>query len=74
MNNFKNYKSFSLPGGGVLRINTGKIIATISSTQNNTIEIYCNDTAVPFRVEATKHTPQEIIDYIWDNHDTEDGI
>ena len=74
MNANKNYKSFSLPGGGVLRINKDKIVATISSATNNTIEIYCSDTAIPFRVEATKHTPQQIIDCIWENHDLDGGM
>ena len=70
----KKYKSFSLPGGGVLRIHTDKIIATISSPSRESIDIYCADAAVPFHIKATKHTPQEIIDYIWDNHDNEEGI
>ena len=74
MNNFKIYKSFSLPGGGVLRINSSKIIATVSSGETGTIDIYCSDTSIPFHVMATKHTPQEIVDYIWENHDTEEGI
>lgn len=74
MNEFKTYKSFSLPGGGVLRINSNKIIATVSSSDTGTVDIYCSDTTIPFHVMATKHTPQQIVDYIWDNHDTEDGI
>ena len=36
----KTYKSFSLPGGGVLRVNTSKIIATVSAPGNKEIEIY----------------------------------
>ena len=69
----KTYKSFSLPGGGVLRINTDKIIATISAPGNKEIEIYCSDRPIPFHVTATKHTPQQIMDYVWDIHDTEEG-
>ena len=70
----KKYKSFSLPGGGILRINKDKIVATISSVTNNYIEIYCSDTAIPFRIEAKKHTSQEIIDCIWENHDIDGGM
>jgi hypothetical protein len=69
----KTYKSFSLPGGGVLRINDDKIIATISAPGNKEIEIYCSDRPIPFHVTATKHTPQQIMDYVWDIHDTEEG-
>jgi len=69
----KKYKSFSLPGGGVLRINANKIIATISAPGNKEIEIYCSDRSIPFHVTATKHTPQEIMDYVWEIHDIEEG-
>jgi hypothetical protein len=62
------YKSFSLPGNGVLRIRSEKIIATISSKNekgDDIIDIYCADTTNPFHIKATKHSPREIIDYIW---------
>lgn len=59
------YKSFSLPGGGQLRIRANSIIATVHSPSNK-IDIYCVDKEIPFHVEATKHTPTEIVDYIWD--------
>ncbi len=70
----KKYKSFSLPGGGVFRIHADKIIATVSSFNKEGIDIYCADTALPFHIAATKHTPQEIMDYVWDNHENEEGI
>jgi len=69
-----NYKSFALPGGGTLRINADRIIATVSGTSNQEIDIYCADRPIPFHIRATKHTPQEIIDYVWDNHDMEGGF
>jgi hypothetical protein len=59
------FKSFALPGGGTLRIRTEKIIATISSKGSDNVDIYCSDTAVPFHIKATKKTPQELVDYIW---------
>ena len=59
------YKSFALPGNGTLRIRTEKIIATVSSKNGNKIDIYCADTNTPFHIEATKRTPQQLIDYIW---------
>lgn len=70
----KNYKSFSLPGGGVLRIQKDKIIATVSSPDKVGVEIYCADTAIPFHITADKHTPQEIIDYVWELHDIDEGM
>lgn len=59
-----NYKSFKLNDHATLRIRTDKIIATIHGN-NNSIEVYCADSTYPFHVEATKHTPDEIVDYIW---------
>ena len=59
------FKSFALPGGGQLRIRTNSIIATIHGTDNK-VDIYCVDKEIPFHINATKHTPGEIVDYIWD--------
>lgn len=60
------FKSYKLPGGGTLRIRSEKIIATISSVENSSkVDIYCEGINTPFHVEATKHTPRELIDYTW---------
>ena len=59
------YKSFALPGDGVLRIRTEKIIATLSHRNGDKIDIYCADTPNPFHIQATTKTSREIIDYIW---------
>ena len=59
------FKSFKLPGNATLRIRSEKIVATNSSNGGEKVDIYCEGVAVPFHVETTKHTPQELIDYIW---------
>ena len=59
------YKSFILPGNARLRIRSEKIVATRSSDGGNKVDIFCEGIANPFHIEATKHTPKELIDYIW---------
>lgn len=68
------YKSFKLTDKATLRIRTEKIIATVSSKDSDRIEIYCSDKEVPFHVQATKHTPEEILDYVWGKMDNEDTV
>lgn len=68
------YKSFKLTDKATLRIRTEKIIATVSSRDSDMIEIYCSDKEVPFHVQATKHTPEEVLDYVWGKMDNEDTI
>ena len=68
------YKSFKLTDKATLRIRTEKIIATVSSKDSDMIEIYCSDKEVPFHVQATKHTPEEILDYVWGKMDNEDSM
>ena len=68
------YKSFKLTDKATLRIRTEKIIATVSSKDSDRIEIYCSDKEVPFHVQATKHTPEEILDYVWGKMDNEDSV
>ena len=68
------YKSFKLTDKATLRIRTEKIIATVSSKDNDMIDIYCSDKEVPFHVQATKHTPEEILDYVWGKMDNEDSM
>lgn len=65
------YKSFKLPGDARLRIRSEKIVATVSSDGGRNVDIYCEGVAVPFHVEATKRTPREMIDYIWNIPDFE---
>ena len=66
------YKSFQLPGNARLRIRTEKIVATRSSDGGKTVDIFCDGIANPFHIEATKHTPKELIDYIWNIPNFED--
>jgi len=68
------YKSFKLTDKATLRIRTEKIIATVSSKDSDRIEIYCSDKEVPFHVQATKHTPEEILDYVWGKMDNEETV
>ena len=68
------YKSFKLTDKATLRIRTEKIIATVASKDSDRIEIYCSDKEVPFHVQATKHTPEEILDYVWGKMDNEDTV
>ena len=68
------YKSFKLTDKATLRIRTEKIIATVSSKDSDRIEIYCSDKEVPFHVQATKYTPEEILDYVWGKMDNEDTV
>ena len=55
---------------------TEKIIATRSSEGGKTIDVFCEGTANPFHIEATKHTIQELIDYIWNipNFENEEDL
>lgn len=68
------YKSFKLTDKATLRIRTEKIIATVSSKDNDMIDIYCADKEVPFHVQATKHTPEELLDYVWGKMDNEETM
>ena len=70
------FKSFKLPGNATLRIRSESIIATVSTPGKDIVDIYCAGAAVPFHIQATKKTPSEIIDYIWNipNFESEDDI
>ena len=65
-------KDFTFPFSGAT-INPS-FIATVSSKDNNIIDIYCADKEVPFHVQATKHTPEELLDYVWGKMDNEETI
>lgn len=59
------FKSFKLPGDATIRIRSEKIVATVSTKGGENIDIFCEGVALPFHVKATKKTPNELIDYIW---------
>lgn len=61
-----NFKSFSLPGDSTLRIKTDEIIATVSSNEGHNVDIYVRGLDRPYHVQTTIHTPEELINYIWD--------
>ena len=59
------FKSFKIDGNATLRVRTENIVATVSAPGGDKIDIYCKGIANPFHVKATKRTPSELIDYIW---------
>ena len=59
------FKSFKLPGTATLRVRIEKIVATVSSNGGENVDIYCEGLLTPFHIRATKRSPQELIDYIW---------
>ena len=58
------FKSFKLPGNATLRIRSEKIVATVSSSTSQNVDIYCEGGNL-FHVQPTKKTMSELIDYIW---------
>lgn len=70
------FKSFKLPGNGTLRIRSEKIVATLSSAGGQNVDIFCEGVANPFHIQATKKTPSELIDYIWNipNFESEEDL
>ena len=68
-----NYRKFKLPGNATLRVRAEKIIATVSSKDKNTIDLYLAEVAVPFHVIIDeKETPRELMNYIWEREQFED--
>lgn len=70
------FKSFKLPGNATLRIRTESIVATVSRAGGEKVDVYCKGVATPFHIEATKRSPSELIDYIWNipTFESEDDI
>lgn len=62
-----NYKSFLLPGNGKLRVRSENIVATRSSKDTNTIDIYVNGISIPFHLPIdSNESARDIMDYIWE--------
>lgn len=66
-----NYKSFSLPGNGKLRVRADHIVATVSSKDNKSIDIYVAGVVTPWHL-SIEGAPSKIIDYVWERHNIED--
>ena len=66
-----NYKSFKLPGNAKLRVRADQIVATVSSKENKTIDIYVNGVATPWHLPIDC-APSKIMDYVWERHNIEE--
>lgn len=66
-----NYKSFNLPGNAKLRVRADHIVATVSSKNSNSIELFVAGVAIPWHLPINDETPTKIIDYVWERHSIE---
>ena len=67
------YKSFKLPGNAKLRVRADKIVATVSSKDKNTVDLYLSGVATPFHVPVNEEIkPRDIMDVIWERNETID--
>jgi len=65
-----NYKSFNLPGNAKLRVRADKIVATVSSKNSNTIELYVEGVMNPWHLPIDE-APSKVIDRVWERHSLE---
>lgn len=63
-----NYKSFRLPGNAKLRVRADKIVATVSSKDSRSIELYVEGVANPWHLPLGDEPPALMIDEIWERH------
>lgn len=66
-----NYKSFKLPGNAKLRVRADKIVATVSSKANNSLDVFVEGVANPWHIVLGDDKPSQIIDYVWERHNIE---
>ena len=68
-----NYKSFKLPGNAKLRVRADHIVATVSSKDNGTTDLYIAGIALPWHIkmESGKEVV-DMIDYVWERHSKEE--
>jgi hypothetical protein len=63
----KSHFKFRLPGESTLRVAPEKIVATVSSKQTNTVDLYLSSLNFPIHIPAnSKEEVTEILDTIWD--------
>ena len=68
-----NYKSFSLPGNAKLRVRAENIVATVSSKDKNTVDVYVAGLTLPFHIPVNDTVEaRELMDYTWERHMGED--
>ena len=65
-----NYKSFKLSGNAKLRVRADRIVATISSKQSGTVDIFVDGVANPWHVPIDG-APSKVIDYVWERESVE---
>lgn len=68
-----NYKKYKLPGNATLRVRTENIVATVSSKDKNTIDLFVAGIANPFHLPvADNQEARAIMNCIWERTDTYD--
>ena len=68
-----NYKSFKLPGNAKLRVRADHIIATVSSKDNGTTDLYVAGIALPWHIKMEDGKEVvDTIDYVWERHSKEE--
>ena len=65
-----NYKSFTLPGNGKLRVRADRIVATVSSKDSKNIDLFVAGVATPWHLPI-EGAPSKVIDYVWERHNIE---
>ena len=67
-----NYKSFQLTDGAKLRVRTENIIATVSSKNTNTIDLYVAGLDRALHIPVSNSTAAtKVIDMIWERPNQE---
>ena len=77
-----NYKAFRLPGNAKLRVRSDNIIATVSSKDKNSVDLYVAGIATPFHIPVNPNkapyeddiSPKELMDRIWERSKHEDDL
>ena len=68
-----NYKSFKLPGNAKLRVRADHIVATVSSKDNGTTDLYVAGIALPWHIKMEDGKEVvDMIDYVWERHSKEE--
>ena len=66
-----NYKSFKISDNAKLRVRADHIVATVSSKNNNTVDLYVSGIAVPWHL-SIEGPPSKVMDYVWERHNIEE--
>ena len=67
-----NYKSFKISNGAKLRVKTENIVATMSSKNSNTVDLYIAGLDRALHVPVSDSAgASKLIDYIWERSEIE---